>query len=255
MRKALGVVAGLLLLQGTAQAGRRPFLYAYDVPTVPEGDVEIESWLDFVRSRRNPMGLGDEWRWFIGPRWAPVDGFELSALTAFAQTVGQGSELWAELIEGRWRIWRSEGGSSLTLQLDLRIALAFDIPHQLQPQLNWIKRAGRIVGSVQAGYARGFAGNESVNNVSYDWVTWRAGIAVDAVRGDVSAPLQLGIESFGEIVVNGKGDQLMGGGSTVTIGPTLSIARGRLWLSAGVLFGLLDESPVAITRGIIGLAL
>jgi hypothetical protein len=257
MRTVLGVLAGLCLFQGAAVAGRRPFLFAYDTATVPEGDAEIESWLDLIQPRHT--GQVGEWRWFLGPSWSPVDGVEVSALTAFAQAMedGAAAELWAELLEGRVRVLRSQTLGDLTLQLDLRIALIYDIPHQVQPQIGWVKRAGRIVGTVQAGYARGFAGNDKpeINNVTYDWVTWRAGIAFDAIRGEISAPLQIGIESFGELVLTGKGDQEVGQSSTVTVGPTFSVARGRLWLTAGVLFGILDESPQAIVRGIIGLAL
>src|SRR5215831_5364481 len=121
MRKVVGVLAGLVLLAGTARAGRRPFLYAYDAPTVPEGDVEIETWLDFIHPRH--AGQLDEWRWFFGPRWSPTASVELSAFTSLAQTVQPPSvtELWAELLEARWRVLQSEPFGSLTLQIDLRI--------------------------------------------------------------------------------------------------------------------------------------
>src|SRR5215468_7194253 len=119
MPRGLGILAGLLFLSGAAQAGRRPFLYSFDVPTVSEGDVELETWLDYL----------DRWRLWLGPRWSPVDGIEISALTSFQQLEGAGSaNLWAELVEARWRSAPTVAGS-LMLQLDVRIALANDLPH------------------------------------------------------------------------------------------------------------------------------
>src|SRR5262249_3719805 len=155
--KALGMLAAVCLLQGVAQAGRRPFLYSFDVPTVAEGDVEIETWLDYL----------DRWRFWWGPRWSPVDGVEVMALTSFQQEEGGGSSvLWAELLETRWRSRPTIAGS-LMLQLDLRIAIARSLPHQIQPQVGWVKRAGRLVASAQVGYARGFEGDAPTKD--YDW--------------------------------------------------------------------------------------
>jgi hypothetical protein len=253
VRVSFAVALSLLAVGSVAQAGRRPFLYAYDTTAVPDGDVEIESWLDYIDARA--AQVPDAWRWWIGPRWAPTDGVEVMALTALQQsaTASASAQLWGELLEARWRVLASPAAGNLTLQLDLRIALSADIPHQLQPQVGWAKRAGRFLASAQAGYARGFEGPPG--KATYDWITWRAGVAVDAVRGEISAPLELGVESFGEATVQGRSDQQTGGGSVTTLGPTVSVAHGRLWLTAGVLLGLTDESPRALVRGIIGLAL
>jgi hypothetical protein len=242
MRTVLGMLAGLLLLQGAAHAGRRPFLYSSDVTTVPEGDVELETWLDYF----------DRWRFWVGPRWSPFDGVEVMALTSFQQDEGATSALlWAELVQGRWRSPATTAGS-LILELDFRIAIAAKLPHQIQPQVGWVKRAGRLVGTAEVGYAHGFEGVAPTKD--YDWFTWRGGAAFDVIRGEVSAPLQLGVEAFGEAVINGLND-LNFKKSTANLGPTLSVARGRLWFTGGILFGLTSDSPDTFVRGIIGLAL
>src|SRR5205823_464769 len=109
MRRAVWVIA-LLALAAPARAGRRPFTLAYDAQSVPEGDVEMEMWLDFLGNRHTR----DAWRWWVGPCWAPVASVEVTALTAFAQTVTSPeggdsvTQLWAELLEARWHALSSE---------------------------------------------------------------------------------------------------------------------------------------------------
>jgi hypothetical protein len=248
------MLAGLILLSGTAQAGRRPFLYAKDAATVPEGDVELEQWLDYFNNRAN----GDVYRWWIGPCWSPADGFELTLLTSFQEEDkaeiygGAKFALWAELLEARWRSQPTRAGS-LLLQLDFRLGIDDDLPHQLQPQVGWVKRGGRLVGTAQVGYAHGFANNTP----NYDWLTFRAGAAVDVIRGEISAPLQVGVEAFGEIMLTStsQSDLRSGENSAAFAGPTVSVARGRLWLTAGLQFGIGDHTPTLLSRGIIGLAL
>ena len=249
MRKALGMLAGLLLFSGSAQAGRRPFLFAHDVATVPEGDVEIETWLDY--DNQKVAEAPDEWRFWWGPRWSPVDGAEITALVSLQQEDDKGSvELWAGLLEGRWRSTPRPAGS-LVLQVDLRLAFDPLLSHQIQPSVGWVRRGGRFVETVQVGYAAGFGIDR------YDWLTWRAGVAMDVIRGDVSAPLQIGIESFGELMLtsDSANDFKTQKNSVGLLGPTASVARGRLWFTGGVLFGLSENSPFAYVRGIIGLAL
>jgi hypothetical protein len=255
MRKALGVLAGLVLLQGVAQAGRRPFLYAKDTATVPEGDVELEMWLDYINTKGENNIFGDVYRWWIGPCWSPFDGFELTALTSFNEEENLAGRfgLWAELLEGRWRSPATAAGS-LLLQFDFRISLDDDLPHQLMPQVGWVKRGGRFVGTAQIGYAHGIGTHGKAN---YDWMTFRAGAAVDVVRGEISAPVQLGVETFGEIMLTdtSRSDLATGQNSAAFAGPTISVARGRLWLTTGILFGLSDKTPTVLSRAIIGLAL
>jgi hypothetical protein len=258
------MLAALLLWQGAAWAGRRPFLYAHDVAMVPEGDVELETWFDYVNQKAQVlpgMENPDLWRFWWGPRWSPVDGVEITALISLQQNEDPGvgpdgmpkdpiAAFWAGLLEARWRSTPKPFGS-LMLQLDLRLGFDPDLPHQIQPQVGWVRRGGRFVETLQVGYAKGFG------HADYDWLTWRAGVAVDVIRGEISAPLQIGIESFGELMLTNTSanDFHTGRNSAGLVGPTVSVARGRLWFTGGVLFGVSDQSPSAYVRGIIGLAL
>ena len=75
------LLAAVMLLPALSSAARRPSVVTYDTATLAEGDVELEFWVDFLSNRRVPS----EWRWWVGPRWAPFEGFEVSALLAMTQ--------------------------------------------------------------------------------------------------------------------------------------------------------------------------
>jgi hypothetical protein len=250
MRRFILALNLLAVVAGPARAGRRPFLVAHDAAMVPEGDVELEDWLDYLVQ---PATQPDLVRWWVGPRWAPVERVEVGLLTVVQQVGGNSTGLWAELIEGRARLVQLGPAGDLFGQLDVRFSLTDTLPHQVAPQLGWALKLGRLDASAQVGYAGGFGGPAS--NDTYQWLVWRGGVAVDVVRGELSPPLILGVEGFGEQVFEGKNDQDGRNRSTANVGPTASVAHGRLWLTAGTLFGLNDQSPTMFVRMILGLAL
>ena len=258
MRRGIALLGiGLLLLATSARGARRPYAVAYDAATIAEGDVEIETWLDFIS---NPKSATDEWRWWMGPRWSPHDGVEVAFLTILTQGItppsqgGSSTQFWATLAEGRWHAASLGGALELTLQLDLRIAMANDLPHQLSPSIVLSRRRGRLGVAAEVGYAAGFAGPTPATD-RYDWVVWSGGAALDIVRGEVAPAVQLGVEGFGELTLNGTNDLTDDVRSTANVGPVLSVAHGRLWLTAAALFGGTDASPSLFVRGIVGVSL
>jgi hypothetical protein len=246
MRRVLTVV--LLLAPLWAFGGRRALVIGYDEPAVPDGDVEIETWLDYVL---NPTATS-QWRWWLGPRWSPHERIEVAALTSLAQNYDQTgpdntAQLWAQLFEVRFRALEGRAGV-LTLQLVFRLGLAADLPHQIAPTVGWAKHVGRFNLAAQGGYAAG------VGHSVYHWVVWNAGASIEAIQGDVSPLLQFGVEGFGEIVLAGHND-MTGGLTTANVGPTVSLSRGRLWFTLGGLFGLTHDSPLMFVRGVVAVAL
>lgn len=253
--RILPVVLGLLLLPLSAQAGARPYLINSDVPQVPEGDVEIETWIDNIRTPSSMDGA-NMWRWWIGPRWAPFENVEVAAFTIVSQDAAEqdaAAVLWAEQLALKWRFYSHKIAGSFTLQLCSRIAIYNELAHQISPQLLWATRLGRFGLAAQVGYAAGFGGPSPDDN--YHFISWSAAASVAAIKGQITPPLQFGIEAFGEAMLAGNNDLTGLPGSTVNLGPTVALAKGRLWMSAGVLFGLTETSPFAFVRGIIGVAL
>jgi hypothetical protein len=156
-------------------------------------------------------------------------------------------------LEARWRAFASDRLGTLTPQLDLRIGLASDQPDMIAPSIDWARRAGRLGLTAQVGYAGSFI--SPAGQKRWDWLVWRAGAAYDLVTGPIAPPLQLGVEGYGEVVLHGHNDFSDTAGSTANAGPTLSVAKGRLWLTAGTLFGLSHDSPAVLVRAVIGVAL
>jgi hypothetical protein len=241
----------LLILNGTAQAGRRPWLFAEDTAMVPDGDVEIETWIDYLERESPTPGA---WRWWIGAYWSPWESLEFAALTAIQQPSDGNAqaELWVEHLSLRWRVIERSFGA-LFVKLEGRIAFADDTPFQIQPSIAWAKHAGRFGFAASFGYAAGFEG--PAKNETYHWLTYRAAVSFDIVRGEVAAPVQLGVELYAQQVLAGNSDLSGNDHSTVALGPTVAVARGRLWLTLGALAGLTEGGPAVMVRGLIGLAL
>lgn len=250
------VMLGLMLWPGSAHAGRRPYVIGYDTPIVPTGDVELESWLDLVSNKPD-----SEYRWWLGPTWAPIDGVEVSIMTIITQglppvgsTETATSELWAEQVQARWRVVRHPLLGDFVAQAGFRLPTVNDLPYQASGSVNWIKRSGRFAVTAQGGYAHGWGGpKDEPGKGGYRWIVWNAGAAVDVVKGEISPPLQIGVEAFGEQVLYGLND-LTDKKSIANAGPTLSVARGRVWVTLGALFALTEDSPEVFARGNIGMA-
>jgi hypothetical protein len=242
------------LLASAADAGRRPWLFAEDTTMVPDGDVEIESWVDFIDRKQDPGA----WRWWIGAYWSPIESLEVAALTAIQQPYEPlppeqvVASLWIEHLSLRWRVIERRFGS-LFLKLEGRIAFNEATPFQVQPSIAWAKHVGRFGFAASFGYAAGFEGPDT--DPTYHWLTYRAAASVDVVRGEMVAPFQLGVEMYAQQTLAGPNDLSGNRGSTVSLGPTLAVARGRLWLTLGTLAGLTPSGPTIIVRGLIGLAL
>ena len=244
----------LLLLFGfDAQAGRRPWIFAEDTATVPDGDVEIESWVGFVDRGDEKPG---EWHWWIGPYWSPIEQLEFAALTAMRQPYENPSnnnfQLWVEQLSLRWRVVERKFGA-LFLRVEGRIAFENNVPFQVQPSIAWAKHVGRFGFAASFGYAAGFEGGG--DNVRYDWLVYRAAASFDIIRGEVVSPFQIGVELYSQEELSGKNDLTGDKRSSTLLGPTLAVAKGRLWLTVGTLAGLSAGGPTLVVRGIIGLSL
>jgi hypothetical protein len=247
MKRSMLALA-LLLMPQAALAARRPFVVTYDSSTLAEGDAELETWLDLVWNEHS----ASKWRWWLGPRWSPFEGVEVAGLTVLQQEYGSTLELWAQLVEGRWRVFQRPFGA-LALQLDFRVPLASDLQWQLSPSVSWSSHISRVLVAAQLGYAAGISGPQA--KPPYHWIVWSAGITVDVIKGESAPLLQIGAEAFGEGVLVGANDLNGLRHSTMMLGPVISIAKGRLWASLGFLFPTLDFNPQLFMRGVVGLVL
>jgi hypothetical protein len=249
----LRVLMLLMLLAAPAGAGRRPWIFAEDTAMVPDGDVEIESWIGFIDRWPDVPQETSVWHWWLGPVWSPYDGIEIAAYTVLAQPYpdnNAGASLWFEQLSLRWRVIERRFGA-LFLKLEGRIAFHDGMPFQVQPSVAWAKHVGRFGFAASFGYAAGFEGDEP----DYHWLVYRAAASFDIIRGETAPPFQIGAEFYMQEPIVGFNDLTNSQRNSVLLGPTLAVARGRLWLTLGALAGLTDAGPRVMVRGILGLSL
>jgi hypothetical protein len=238
-------------LPSTAFADARPFLFSHTATTVKANTAEIETWLDFLqRTKDNDVG---HFNFTLGPRFAPVRGFELAALTQFRQDIispldgPSVSFLHTETVEARWRAVRFDL-VEFFLMLDLQIGLGNDTPHHLAPALGVVVSGSGFTVSVQSGFIAAFGIIDS------QILELRSAAAYALPLGPRWATIQFGLEIYSQVVAGGF-NELNGEGTTANLGPTLSFMWKRVWFTAGVLFGATASSPEQLARFMVGLKL
>lgn len=232
------VSTAILLLVGcllplSAHAGRRPFLWVYDTEVVPERGVEFETWVtDFSRRSSNDAKV----LW-----WAPILGLTERLEMALPVQIGWSqktdtTQLLDYGVDLRWRLAnpdRIEAGPIVplirvgayrlargpeVLRLETDLVLAIDLGSRLHLALN-------------GGGRYGVRGER--------WTTvYGTGLAFAATD-----QLKLGAEFFATAPYDTPKAK-----ANSTLGPTVGWTHGRMWITAGVLAGLTEDSALWMSR-------
>lgn len=227
----------LALIPPGVQAGRRPFIWTWDTQIVPQGDLELETWLwGRGRTAERPTRLGTNWIW-----WGPVYGVNdhLEVAVPF-QLAANRERTWLQSFELDTRIRllpREETAFATPL---IRLAYHHGIPRAAPSRLdgNFVLRLGEaegpygnleLGGQLSIPGLRGGAGDTSL------LLTWAGGMAVPLDEGRYT----FAIETFGEVPTFGSAETDVHG----FIGPSVGITRGRMWATLGVLIGLTSFFP------------
>lgn len=230
-----------------AQAGQRAFTWAYDTEIVPEGEVELETWL-WARSRSpaSPTRTARYWIWW-GPVFGLTDHLELNLplqIVSWAAPYGQQTQL--ESFEADLRYRLKPRTSQDPLQGLFRVAYhqptGFPEPprvdvnavgsYDFDSGLHLVLDVGAQVGLSPLTAA----GGDLTTLLTYD-----LGIAYP-----VSDEIKVSVENFAELPVLN-----LGGEAHEFVGPAFEWTRGRFWLTFGVLVGLtpvLKETPHVMPR-------
>jgi hypothetical protein len=218
----------------SAHAGRTHFGWLYGSELVPENGTEVETWI--VEENKKGSNERDETSFWWGPVFAVTQHLELAIPieAAYANEHDGSTDLvhftrWGA--EFRYRPQSPDpidAGPVATLfragakrLIEDRAAVRFEA--DLVVSVN----SGRVFALIDLG-----AITQRVPGANESEVRPGAGVSVRVV-GD----LRLGVESYGELIVEGEGT------SWLVVGPSVSLTSGRFWGAAtlGVgLFGLRD---------------
>lgn len=287
---ALGLFA--LSLPATAGAAARQFPMTADGTSMtPEGDVEIESWLEFGHpaDKGHQMVGQRNTIWWLGFRTGLFENVDVAQYVLVEQKnkeeIVAGSGLYEEgkanllgvLLDVKWRPLASRVTAVDPFVQFQYTHWAEDYhPEQLRTTLGVSKRVGRVLGAVNASYWESTvvdsAGEGS--RMRWRWVDGSAALSTAIVRGAGKSPeLAIGAElwalrSLGKDVPGGLGvlddvdhvhaHQVHRGG--LFVGPSASMTRGRIWAAGHAAIPVQGyhredgESP-ALVRFILGIAL
>lgn len=237
-RSELSALAVLLFAFG-AEAGVRRFDMTTDASSNSEGEIELEGWLDFGRPAPAPSATnGMAW---LGARFGLLDNVELAGFlvlekSELAESVGDdtsGLMMW--VTELRWR-FAEVGKWPIDLFIQGQLMHWFEARHptQFRVTLGASKNIGRLLLGLNVSYwgSPTFLRADGTTT-SWHWLDLSLGASFTVVETDGSVPsISLGIEAWSLIKAfefDIHNHHLMGGGAV--LGPTLALARGRLWLT------------------------
>lgn len=230
-----------------AQAGRRPFTWAYDTEIVPEGELELETWL-WARAR-SPAASSQSARYWIW--WGPVFGLteqlELNLplqIVSWAGADGQETQLESFEADLRYRLKPRTNQDPLQALFRLTYHQPTGFPQPPRVDVNAVGSYDFESGLhlvLDVGAKIGLSPLTSAGGDVTTLLTYDLGVAYP-----VSDEIRVAVENFAELpLVNVPGEV------HEFVGPSFEWTRGRFWLTFGVLVGLtpaFDQTPHFMPR-------
>ena len=239
----LVVALGICAFVGTAEAGRRPFLWVYDTEVLPERGVELEQWIT-QRVMRTPADANDVW-W--GAILGITDNVELALPMQWthwqkADSVKfewYGAELRLRLASAD----KLEAGPVVPL---LRVA----VHHQLRAPHAFRIESNAIVSwdPTEDLHATADVGVQVLHDVTDVLATWAVGATYH-----LGKEVKLGGEFFGEVFV--KDPTPAARKSFFMFGPVAAWTHGRFWATFGALGNPGSAGPRMMPRLVWGISL
>jgi hypothetical protein len=238
--RVLAALAVFFIAVPVAHAGRTHYGWLYDTETIPERQVELETWV-FEEDGKGDPDENETTIW-----WAPVvgitDRLELALPIEFGwhEVEGAGGGGYSTQIdrvglEARWRLMSPDpvesGPFAVLLRLSVKrvvpdreqvrleggVVLSYDVSRlHLTADLGWLARVGGAEdGQLEA----------------------RPGLGLSVRVGKYT---HVGVESYAELRL--RGDSIV---SWISAGPNVALTRGRFWFALSVPIGLqnIDAAP------------
>jgi len=231
-----GVLLLTVLLAVTASADRRQFVWTYGYQTMPAGSAEFEHYFGYKLADRDFRDDG-QYSHQLEIEVGITDRWDISVYQKFAQVNNSGFEYDGFKLRTRYRLFES-GQYPVDPLLYLEVKRSADHADPTEVE-------GKLI--LARNYQQFFSAfnlvTERALGSGYEW-EWKYDIGVGY---QVIPAFSFGIES--------KGNFESGAEARQALGPTFSVARGTVWLSAGVLFPLNKYSSDMEFRYILGIFL
>lgn len=257
-RRSDGLALLALLVAVEAHATVRHFDLTTEADSNAQGEIELEGWLDFGRPQPLPTpaqanGTSNGMAW-MGLRVGLLDNVELASFLVFEKadvpeaTGDDRSGLMMWVTELRWRpVEVGKWPVDVFVQGQVMHWFQQFHPTQFRITLGVSKTIGRFTLALNASHWNSltfFSRKGEFTN--WAWFDVTVGASVNLLEADGSIPaINLGVEAWALLPRDGTRpvvihNHLLEGGGTV-LGPTLSLARGRLWLTGHL--GLIVHQP------------
>ena len=233
MKKLLLSLALVAVLSATSIADRRYYVWTYQFATIPTGELELEHYLTLKLNDVNfkENAIWENWFEF---ELGLTDRLDISFYIMFTQdnSVNSGLSFTGLKIRSRYKL--AEYGEFFVNPL---IYLEY-------VQSSRLEKSGKIEGKLVLSKAPFRKFDVSVNltgeyeiGVSKFETGYTVGLSYE-----FDPRIRVGLETVGDFE-----------GSKFAVGPTVSLASKKLWISLGVLFGGTKKADDVMFRSLIGI--
>lgn len=221
----------------TSQADRRSYVWTYAYQTMPKGDLELEHYLDWVAADIAERSVTSFWRQQFEIEYGLSERWDISIYQVFKQE-NSGTFKYDQLkLRIRYRLF-DFGQLPLDplLYLEWKRPSAAQKPNVLEGKIILARDFEKLNVAVNLIAERAFARNEKTK------FEYTAGM-----RWEFKPVFQAGLETIGNFE--------SGPENKISLGPTISLARGEVFMTLGALFGLSRAAEDLRIRYIIGVGL
>lgn len=217
-------------------ADRRNYVWAYQYVTMPKNATELEFY-----QTTEVKDKADDWEYRIEVEHGLTDRWDFSIYQIFKQKEGDAFKWDAVQFRTRYRI-AEEGilpiDPLLYFEYKRKTDSSTENKNKLEAKLILAKTLFKL--------------NIAVNPLYEAYLNYKQEVGLDAgISWELDPKLVLGLESTSRISIYKDGSTKSGS----YFGPTVSVASGGWWYTAGVAFGLTDDSDPARVRFLMGVDL
>ena len=220
----------------SAYADRRQYVWTYPYVTMPKNVTELE----FYQTTK-VKDKADDWEYRIEVEHGLTDRWDFSVYQIFKQKEGDAFKWDAVQFRTRYRI--SEEGvlpidPLLYFEYKRKTDSTAENKNKLEAKLILAKTLSKL--------------NIAVNPLYEVYLNYKQEVGLDAgISWELDPKLVLGLESTSRINIYKDGSTKSGS----YFGPTVSVASGGWWYTAGAALGLTDDSDPARVRFLMGIDL